>query len=373
MPTKTPALQTDLAFLLKELIQMRTVTSDQEANRRALQWVKWQLGTLPVHITDFEHSGYSSLMVTTRSTKRPRLLLLAHMDVVPGSDNVFMPREQDGRLYGRGSFDMKFAIAAFVKLFLELGDQLPQYDLGIMLTTDEEGGGFDGAKAMIQRGYGGDIVFNPDGAADWAIEAEAKSHHTLLIESFGVSAHGSRPWEGVNAVNQLMDFLRDFQAEFPAEPCGDRQHRHDTCIVGTITGGEVYNQIPHYAAAEVNIRTMPDSPRADLDAVVKKVMAKHKNLTFKHPIHDSAIRHRTDHPAFAAYAQVVKDKIDRPPEFILSHGMSDARFFTLDNAAVIISKPVGGPQHSENEWIDLASLRQYYDVMRTFVERTARA
>ncbi len=81
--------------LLEELISFRTVTSDREANRRALSWVEERLSGLPLHAARYESSGHPSLVLSTRETKMPKVLLARHMDVVDGGDRLFRPKEED--------------------------------------------------------------------------------------------------------------------------------------------------------------------------------------------------------------------------------------------------------------------------------------
>src|ERR1041385_2774437 len=135
MPTAEstkPATKT-LTDILSHLIRMPTLTADHATNRAALDWVEEQLHELPLRIQRLEHKGVSSLVATTpavKNPKRPRLWLAGHMDVVPGDPKDFPPRVHDGKLFGRGAFDMKYGLAVFIKLLRELGPDLAKYDLG---------------------------------------------------------------------------------------------------------------------------------------------------------------------------------------------------------------------------------------------------
>src|SRR4051794_15708299 len=69
-----------------------------------------------VHIQRFESGGKPSLVVTLRETRAPALMLNAHLDVVPARVEQFQPVIREGRLYGRGSQDMKGAGAVLLRL-----------------------------------------------------------------------------------------------------------------------------------------------------------------------------------------------------------------------------------------------------------------
>jgi succinyl-diaminopimelate desuccinylase len=366
------SVNTDLKHLLTELVAMPTVSSSPAASREALKWIRWQLQDLPLIFTDVTHHGYTSLVITTRPTKRPKLLLLGHIDVVPGGPKLFKAHVTKGRLYGRGAYDMKFALACYVRLLHELGPALAQYDVGVIITSDEELGGPNGAKPLAAAGYGGDIIMCPDGASNWGIEQAAKAQHEFVIESFGKSGHGARPWEGTNAIDRLGAYLTDLHREFPTEPCGDPNHIHDTVNVGMISGGEASNLIAPYARAVVNVRTLGSTTQANLHDTLGRLKVKYGNMQITHTQNGRAIDVDLNNPYIKTYLQTVKAHVGVTPQPVVSHGATDVRYFIESGPAVIVSKPLGGPQHSDDEWVDLAALEQFYDVLRDYVEQVAR-
>src|SRR5680860_1035635 len=105
---------------LIDLIQFKTLSKDFKENGEALRWIENEIKDLPVFIKRYEKNGFQSLVITTKKTKTPKIMLAAHLDVVKGSKNIFQPVIKDGKLYGRGVFDMKYAIACYLKLLQEL-------------------------------------------------------------------------------------------------------------------------------------------------------------------------------------------------------------------------------------------------------------
>jgi len=110
--------------VLKKLIRFKTVSSNHKENEACLRWVQAQIKRLPVLAKIIRSHSFTSLVITTQQTKAPALWLAAHIDVVPGSPEVFIPKKQGNRLYGRGAFDMKFAVSCYIKLLKELGRDL---------------------------------------------------------------------------------------------------------------------------------------------------------------------------------------------------------------------------------------------------------
>ncbi|MDI1352580.1 MAG: M20/M25/M40 family metallo-hydrolase, partial [bacterium] len=135
-----------------------------------------------------------------------KLWLVAHIDVVPADPNMFTLAVKDHRIVGRGVLDMKLGVAYYIEFLKELGaSNLKNYDIGVMLTSDEEVGGMNGVRYLLdEQGYRGKIGFLPDGGFDWKIEEAAKGILWIKIKVHGVASHGSRPWLGVNAINNLI-------------------------------------------------------------------------------------------------------------------------------------------------------------------------
>ena len=127
MPAKTRA---NLRQLLSDLVAMPTFTIEHGTCQAAIDWVRHQVRGLPLHVAEYHvpvgNGGGRNpvLVLTTRDTKRPKLMLHAHLDVAPAPASELKLTARDGRYYGRGVFDMKYAAATFLHLLLELGDDL---------------------------------------------------------------------------------------------------------------------------------------------------------------------------------------------------------------------------------------------------------
>lgn len=361
-----------LITILKKLITFKTVSRDHAENLRAIRWIKESLKTLPLYIRLFTIDSFPSLMITTQKTKRPRLLLAAHLDVVDGSEKMFEPRMQGERLYGRGAFDMKFALACYLQLCHELGTSVKKYDFGIMITTDEEVGGASGMKALLEKGFRSDICLLPDGGKDWIFEEGAKGAMHGIVRSIGVAAHGSRPWLGKNAIEHLAVFLSELRTGFPAEPCPDAQHRHPTMNVGVIQGGNAINSIADEACAKIDFRFASPVQERYIRRHVKTVLRKHRDIHVAWNKIGDAFRLPVKDPYFKMFARLVQEYAGKPTQYLFSHGSSDVRYLVKYGIPAIVVRPQGDGHHSEYEWIDTESLKIFYRVVREFVIKTAK-
>jgi len=357
---------------LAKLISFKTVSQDQEENQRALDWIKSQIEGLPLYVKELKSRGFFSLVITTQKTKKPILWLVAHIDVVPATKEIFVPRIKNKKLYGRGAFDMKFAIACYLELLKVLGTGLSNYDFGVIITTDEEKGGFSGVKFLLEKGFSSEACFLPDGGQAWNFEKAAKGAYHLSIESKGKSAHGSRPWLGENALENLMDFLFALKKHFPTEPCSIKNHYHPTINVGRIEGGEVANKVPAFAQALIDIRFPLSTNQAKLKKVLWSTKSKFKNIRLKELVFAPAYENSFSSPYLKIFYKIARNKFNIRSKGIISHGTSDARFFAVKKIPLIVTRPRGGGHHSENEWIDLEDLDKFYLVLKEFVEKTTK-
>lgn len=347
---------------LSHLVSLKTLSEDKEANRKALEWVQGQLKPLGLHFHSYAFEGHPALVITTRDTKKPKTFLVAHIDVVPGSDNLFQPVVKDNKMFGRGTYDMKMAIACYLLLMQELKDR--DLDIGILLTSDEEIGGMNGVKRILEAGYSSDIAFLPDGGFDWKFEACAKGVLHLKIAAQGTSAHGSRPWMGSNAIEILMDALRDIHEDFAQLKCGDY---YPTSNLGMVQGGKSVNQVPDYAEAKLDIRYPPNLSAEDIRARVHGIACRHGKVDVVKINGGSPHQVDLNHTAFQKFRDLARDMYGIDVGSMRAHGSSDARFFGERHIPVLVIAPQGGEIHSDGEWVDLDDLVRFYEVMKAWV------
>lgn len=364
---------TTLTDLLSHLIRMPTVSSDHATNRAALDWVQEQLHHLPLTFKHLQNNGFPILIATTPGTenvKNPRLWLAGHMDVVPGATKDFTPKIHAGKLIGRGAYDMKFAIACFIRLLQELGPDLANYDLGLMLTSDEEVGGQSGVNWLINEGYRGQAALIPDGGFNWEMEVGAKGIVWADLTSTGESTHASTAWRGANALDRLIAYIGNVQSHAVTEPCGDPTHAHHTINLGHLLGGNVANQVPDHATAAIDFRLPPGLQVATIQQWLDDAAAAVPGVTYTLPLSDPAY-HLPHNGPVKLFRTIASELTNHTLPNVISNGASDARFFARHNIPIVSVRPTGGNQHGSGEWIDLTDLENYYNVIRRFTREWA--
>jgi acetylornithine deacetylase/succinyl-diaminopimelate desuccinylase-like protein len=356
--------------ILKKLVSFESTPQNFKEKKKGILWILNFLKRFPLKLKYFEFSGHPSLVALTKN-KNPKIFLAAHFDVVPASPQLFSLKVKGEKAFGRGVYDMKFAIACYLKLIEELKNDLKKMNFGIMITSDEETGGFFGTKKLIEKGFKSRVVFLPDGGSNWKIEKEAKGAWHLKVEFFGKSAHGSRPWEGEGANEKLIEFLKEFKKFFPQEPCKIKNHWHRTLTIGKIEGGKATNQVSDFASAFLDIRYLEKKEREKIERCLKTLKNKF-GVKIEEIVSAKPYQADLKNKYFKIFFEVLKEELKIEPSFSFSHGSSDARFFAEKKIPVILVRPEGGGQHSEKEWISIKGLEKFYSVLKDFVVKLSK-
>lgn len=350
---------------LRNLVRYRTETHDIATNTSCLGDIEQQFKEYGLHTTMLTFGQYPALLATTRPTKAPTLLLAAHIDVVPAEEHLYSVDEREGRLYGRGVFDMKFAVACYQQLVDKLAPQLSQYDFGVLLTTDEELGG-NSVEQFLAQGYGAEVCVLPDGGNDWQLETSNNGAWFIRLLSSGQSAHGSRPWEGQNAIDRLLIGIQEIKAVF-----GDPTPEKCSCTVSFISGGSAINQVPDSAEATIDMRFRDlqsyQAKRGQIEALAVELGLSIETVAQVDPgVVD------VSEPHIASFLETAQQVSGKPVGQCHSLGSSDAHYFVAKGIPTILMRPTGGHPHGDKEWIDKAEFLQFYDVIKAYTERIAR-
>src|SRR6266545_261535 len=252
-------METEAEKQLATLVSMPTMSDDIVANDMALDYIEQYFISCGLHCERNRFDGHGTLLASSRpdNAQNPTVLLAGHVDVMTGSDTLFKLRKKGDKLLGRGVYDMKFATAGYMQLASELRGQLDAYDFAILITTDEEYGNRDninGTRQLLERGLRPSVCILPDSTAPgWEVERMAKASWRFDLIAKGISAHGSRPWEGESASFKLLHALQEIKAHF--EGHGPETN---TLNIAVIHGGETYNLIPDHMTAALEIRVIND-------------------------------------------------------------------------------------------------------------------
>jgi succinyl-diaminopimelate desuccinylase len=359
-------IQAGITKELERLLAFAPVTGRYEHASQLLDYVEGQFAAAGLHIARGEHKKYPYLVAGTKSATSSKLLLQAHIDVVPAHDSLFTLTSSNGKLYGRGAYDMLFAAASYLVLVRELSDAgiLQSLDLGIMLTSDEEIGGMYGV-GELSKTYSCDVCFLPDAGNFKEAAVASKGVIQLRATATGIAGHSSRPADFQNPIVPLAAFVADFEQMYP--------NADTTQTTGAITqfhSGAADNQVPGDGSLIIDVRYNPiDDPQIIIKAIEEA--AAFRGLTIEQLDHGDAFRIEPTDLRFLEFKDVYKAQTGNELGMMIAHGSSDARFFAAKGVPVIMMRPTGGELHGDQEWIKQADLEQFYTILRTYVTKVA--
>jgi len=353
--------------ILRKLVAFPTITGDQTAAHEAIDYIASFVVARGMHVERFDSNGYESIVATTHpGEKHPKVLLAAHLDVVPAPDEMFDLRLEEGRYIGRGALDMKFAIAAYLQVVDNLRDTISDYDLGVMITSDEEDGGKNGVGPLVAEGYAPKVCILPDGGDNWQIQLSAKGFAYVKIAAYGKQAHGARPWLGDNAILKLMRIIAEVQKLFPKIDAST-----NTLNVGQLSGGQAPNQVAGYAEATLDIRLVRESDRQKILGDITKICEQHDaeaSVTMSGPVCTFDL----NNPLIKPFTQLVQEVTGIVVQGSHALGGSDARYFAAKNVPCISLYPTGDGHHSPDEWLDEAAFYQFHEVLERYIQQIAK-
>lgn len=282
-------------------------------------------------ITPFGETATLAATLHGRESTRPPILVLGHMDVVEADPadwerDPFTAIEEDGYIFGRGSYDNKFDVAMVIAVLARLKreDYRPRQDVILLLSGDEETG-MATTRKLAEQYRGAELALNSDGGGGvlgedgvpqyYTVQAAEKTSMTFKLEFTNPGGHSSRP-SRTNAITQLANALSrlgayDFEPQFseltkasllgmsgqadpeigaalrrivenPRDADALALIRNDpeyigqigtTCVATMVDAGHAMNALPQRASAIINCRVFPGVTVEQMEAELNRVVA----------------------------------------------------------------------------------------------------
>src|SRR6478672_13957253 len=243
-------------------------TSTPEGIRLCAGFVK---GWLEARDIVARQMGVRDLPVTVAEVGRgdaPHTVLLhGHVDVVPGRPEQFQPRLDGDRLFGRGAYDMKGALACLMLALADLREQREvRVRLGIVPDEESEEESDRAGDRLVETGFLGDFAITGE-PTDMNIGVAAKGVLAMRIQVSGRAAHGATPWLGENAILRAHDVFREIES-LPFAGQSSELFDRPSINLGRILGGDALNKVPDACVIDVDVRYLPEQ---DPDAILAQV------------------------------------------------------------------------------------------------------
>ncbi|EWI15579.1 succinyl-diaminopimelate desuccinylase [Staphylococcus aureus F26873] len=333
----------------------------------------------------------------------PILALSGHMDVVDAGnqDNWSYPpfqlTEKDGKLYGRGTTDMKGGLMALVVSLIELKEQneLPHGTIRLLATAGEEKEQ-EGAKLLADKGYLDDvdslIIAEPTGSGVYYAH---KGSMSCKVTATGKAVHSSVPFIGDNAIDTLLEFYNLFKEKYSELKQQDTKHELDvapmfksligkeiseedanyasglTAVCSIINGGKQFNSVPDEASLEFNVRPVPEYDNDFIESFFQNIIndVDSNKLSLDIPSNHRPVTSDKNSKLITTIKDVASSYVEQDEIFVSALvGATDASSFlgdNKDNVDLAIFGP-GNPlmAHQIDEYIEKDMYLKYIDIFK---------
>jgi succinyl-diaminopimelate desuccinylase len=352
----------EIVDLTKDLNQFKTMHSRPDEIHRCAAFIEQYLNTWGVAYKRFDYHNSPSILVLPQHGIAA-LLLMSHIDVVDAPDNLFRPVMRDGKLYGRGCLDDKYAVALSLVLLKNNLQQLrkqgrgqKELPFGILITSDEEIGGFNGAKKTLV-----------DIQTDFCIVLDGGNIEKIVVKEKGVARvnlmcrvkvnSGSKAWQGKNAVEKLMDDINMWETYF-VKSAPENPHR--AIDRNKIRSEELRHGVTELAEACLEIRYTESD---DLEKMFN---------TMQKELHSDIVVENVA-PLFpggeSEHLKLLLD-ISKKTRIGFEDGANDSRFLSQFGIKGIVWGADGNrSQHTPNEHVNIESVYELYALLDAFIKR----
>lgn len=334
------------------LVDIPSVTGDEE--RIATEVI----GRLSPRYADEDVTRIRNSVVIGRRTGRPLVLLVGHLDTVPGQGTGPASVEGD-RLFGLGSTDMKGGVAVMIHLLESEAVTRGPYDVVGVFYEAEEGPSAENGLEPLLAGLGWlseaelAVVLEP---SDSEIQLGCNGVVNATVEFQGKSSHSARPWWGENAVSKAGEWLAEMHRRTPEPFLIDGLEFKEVVSVTMASGGIARNIIPDLFTLNLNYRFNPGRSVDEAIAHLAAVCEAADRVSYD----DAAPAGPVDreHPLIQALAEI------SGVPFSAKQGWTDvARLGTYGIMAVNFGPGETSQAHQADESLRIADLTETYSAL----------
>ncbi|HAN10264.1 MAG TPA: hypothetical protein DCP90_06605 [Clostridiales bacterium] len=346
--------------ILSKLISFKTLSNNKNEIEKCIEYIKSYMVDTNKNIQEYDYNGVKSLVISNSEGKAFDVIFVVHIDVVPASDELFVLREVGDRLYGRGSFDMKGAVTVTLKLMKNLETDKK---VALFLTSDEEMGGFNGTKKLLEdEGYRAKVAIVPDGGKDFELMTEGKGVLQFKLTANGKAAHSSLLWEGENAIDKLIKIYHKITLKYPNK---SEDEFMTTVNLSMIEGGDAINKVPAKASMYLDIRHIPSQTKESILKYIKEIDSE-VELEIVASGEDYTVN--LDNKYVEKYVSTSEAILAQKVKYSKCNSSNDGRFFGKYNIPTIIMNPIGDNYHKDDEYVETESLDKLYDIYVSYIE-----
>ena len=378
---------------LRDMVVIPSVTGDEAQIQTFLSKYMTKIGlNVDMWETDWEelkkHPGYRpvdrgyegrpNIVATWKGAGGGRSLLLnGHTDVIPvgggegWSDNPWSATIKNGRMYGRGTADMKSGVASHIMAVecLMAAGLKPKGDLYINVVIDEEDSGH-GTLDTVIRGYKADAGISGE-TSDLAVQPACIGRIWFEIEIHGKPAGIQKRYEGISGIelgNKIVKAVADLEAKRVAtitHPLYPNALDTLPCIVGSFSAGNYPSAFPANCLLKGSIGTVPGEDHEGVKQSLVDQIARAAAEDSWMKVHPPKVRFvgydaqaseiPRDHAIVETVCKNYKEITGRDPQISGRQGAADTRFLNLyaNTPTVIFGPGSTAVMHANDEYVSI--------------------
>jgi acetylornithine deacetylase len=319
---------------------------------------------MEIHLDEVAPQRFNAVGILKGTGAGRSLLWNGHLDTVGpnGMSQPFRARFQAGRLYGRGSQDMKGSLAAMLSAvrFIQASGIRLEGDLILAGVADEEFASLGTQHLLNNYRTQAAIVTEP---TELRLCLAHRGFVAYAVETTGRAAHGSRYDEGIDAIIHMGRFLAELDGLEK-----ELRQRTPHPLVGPpslhasiIQGGTEYSTYPAHCRLELERRTCPGETTAAATLELQTILDRlsEADSKFHASLHDSLVRPPFEVNSEAAIVQCAARALQQQTGQAASPGgvpfWTDAALLSEAGIPTVLLGPTGHGLHSAEEWVDLQS------------------
>jgi acetylornithine deacetylase len=354
---------TALADLLADLVRIDSINPDLiegaagegEIARFVAGWLEG--AGLEVEVEEVAPGRFNTVGMARGTGGGRTLLLNAHMDTVgvAGMEKPFEPAVEDGRMHGRGSYDMKAGLAAIMLAGAEEAGGGLAGDVIVTAVCDEEVASIGTARVAERYRADAAIVSEP---TEMRLALAHKGFVGFEIETKGRAAHGSRPDLGIDAIAHMGPVLvrleeldRRLRAD-PTHPLLGSGSLH----AAVIEGGQEYSSYPERCLLKGERRTVPGETDAHVEGELRELLG-----DIDGEVRMVVARQPFETSEDAEIARLVAGHAGGP-EIVGAPFWADSALLAAAGIPTVVFGPAGEGAHAVEEWVDLASAERCAEI-----------
>lgn len=353
--------------LLKKLVRAETTAAKGELDAAKIIAAEFRRSEIKARVDSWDRTRANVIARVNSAGKKGAILFACHLDVVGAGEEKwktppFGGVERGGRIYGRGSADMKGGITAAVTAIRQIVESSVKLQGNIIfLAAAGEETDSCGTKRFIRNcGWmpelAGVVIPEP---TDFEVVTAHRGMLWLEVTTIGKAAHSSTPQLGINAIGLMrlvLTELENYKIRYgPHKLLGGC-----SMSINTIIGGKALNVVPDKCSIGIDFRTLPSQSHKDIISDIEKIFAKLKSKT----------------PQFCAEVSIVREvralETDSGSEFVRDFCAAvgtkktkavgfttDGPYFASPGVPVVIFGP-GKPEvcHKSNEYIEISAVEK---------------